>query len=71
VHLQCLKKYGQRAELEIAEEMRVPLATVQVAQSGRTDHWIASSARDNIEPRWLLARLPRPADDKNTTRCSI
>ncbi len=27
--LQCLKKYGQRLDLEIAEEMRVPLATVR------------------------------------------
>ncbi len=27
--LQCLKKYGQRLDLEIAAEMRVPLATVR------------------------------------------
>jgi predicted ArsR family transcriptional regulator len=27
--LQCLKKYGQRLDIEIAEEMRVPLATVR------------------------------------------
>ena len=27
--LQCLKKYGQRLDLEIAKEMRVPLATVR------------------------------------------
>lgn len=27
--LTCLKKYGQRLDLEIAEEMRVPLATVR------------------------------------------
>lgn len=27
--LQCLKKYGQRLDLEIAEEMGVPLATVR------------------------------------------
>jgi predicted ArsR family transcriptional regulator len=27
--LQCLKKYGQRLDLEIAEEMRVPLASVR------------------------------------------
>ena len=25
--LQCLKKHGQRLDLEIATEMRVPLAT--------------------------------------------
>jgi predicted ArsR family transcriptional regulator len=27
--LQCLKKYGQRLDLEIAEEIGVPLATVR------------------------------------------
>jgi hypothetical protein len=27
--LQCLKKYGERLDLEIAEEMGVPLATVR------------------------------------------
>jgi predicted ArsR family transcriptional regulator len=27
--LQCLKKYGQRLDLEIAKEMGVPLATVR------------------------------------------
>lgn len=27
--LQCLKKYGQRLDLELAAEMRVPLATVR------------------------------------------
>ena len=27
--LQCLKKYGQRLDLEIASEMGVPLATVR------------------------------------------
>ena len=27
--LQCLKKHGQRLDLEIADEMRVPLATVR------------------------------------------
>jgi predicted ArsR family transcriptional regulator len=27
--LQCLKKHGQRLDLEIAEELRVPLATVR------------------------------------------
>ena len=27
--LQCLKKHGQRLDLEIAKEMRVPLATVR------------------------------------------
>jgi hypothetical protein len=27
--LQCLKKYGQRLDLEIAKEMRMPLATVR------------------------------------------
>ena len=26
--MQCLKKHGQRLDLEIAAEMRVPLATV-------------------------------------------
>jgi hypothetical protein len=26
--LQCLKKYGQRLDLEIAQEMGMPLATV-------------------------------------------
>ncbi len=27
--LQCLKKHGQRLDLEIAKELRVPLATVR------------------------------------------
>ncbi len=27
--LQCLKKHGQRLDLEIAKEMRVPLSTVR------------------------------------------
>jgi predicted ArsR family transcriptional regulator len=27
--LQCLKKYGQRLDLEIAKEMRVPLSLVR------------------------------------------
>ncbi len=27
--LQCLKKHGQRLDVEIAKEMRVPLATVR------------------------------------------
>jgi predicted ArsR family transcriptional regulator len=27
--LDCLKKYGQRLDIDIAEEMRVPLATVR------------------------------------------
>jgi predicted ArsR family transcriptional regulator len=27
--IQCLKKYGQRLDLEVASEMRVPLATVR------------------------------------------
>ena len=27
--LQCLKKHGQRLDLEIAKEMRVPVATVR------------------------------------------
>jgi predicted ArsR family transcriptional regulator len=27
--LECLKKYGQRLDVEIAEEMRMPLATVR------------------------------------------
>ncbi len=27
--LECLKKYGQRLDLEIAKEMRVPLAMVR------------------------------------------
>ena len=32
--LQCLKKYGQRLDLEIASEMRVPLATVRKRLAG-------------------------------------
>lgn len=28
--LECLKKHGQRLDLEIAREMRVPLATVRL-----------------------------------------
>ena len=27
--LQCLKKYGQRLDVEIADEIRMPLATVR------------------------------------------
>ena len=32
--LQCLKKYGQRLDLEIAKEMGVPLATVRRRLAG-------------------------------------
>jgi len=32
--LQCLKKYGQRLDLELAKEMGVPLATVRQRLSG-------------------------------------
>lgn len=32
--LQCLKKYGQRLDLEIAKEMGVPLATVRQHLAG-------------------------------------
>jgi predicted ArsR family transcriptional regulator len=32
--LQCLKKYGQRLDLEIAKEMGVPLATVRQRLTG-------------------------------------
>ena len=32
--LQCLKKYGQRLDLEIAKEMGVPLATVRQRLAG-------------------------------------
>ena len=32
--LECLKKYGQRLDLEIAKEMRVPLATVRERLAG-------------------------------------
>ena len=32
--LQCLKKYGQRLDLEIAKEMDVPLATVRQQLAG-------------------------------------
>src|SRR5882672_12537121 len=32
--LQCLKKHGQRLDLEIATEMRVPLATVRRRLAG-------------------------------------
>jgi predicted ArsR family transcriptional regulator len=38
--LECLKKYGQRLDLEIAKEMRVPLATVRrqlVALAGKRE----------------------------------
>ena len=38
--LECLKKYGQRLDLEIASEMRVPLATVRrqlVALAGKRE----------------------------------
>jgi hypothetical protein len=38
--LECLKKYGQRLDLEIAREMRVPLATVRrrlVALAGKRE----------------------------------
>jgi DNA-binding IclR family transcriptional regulator len=38
--LQCLKKYGQRLDLEIAREMGVPLATVRrrlVALAGKRE----------------------------------
>jgi DNA-binding IclR family transcriptional regulator len=32
--LKCLKKYGQRLDLEIAQEMKMPLATVRELLSG-------------------------------------
>jgi predicted ArsR family transcriptional regulator len=32
--LQCLKKYGQRLDLELAKEMGVPLATVRQQLAG-------------------------------------
>ena len=32
--LECLKKYGQRLDLEIAKEMGVPLATVRRRLAG-------------------------------------
>jgi hypothetical protein len=32
--LQCLKKYGQRLDLEIAKEMGMPLATVRRRLAG-------------------------------------
>jgi predicted ArsR family transcriptional regulator len=32
--LECLKKYGQRLDLEIAKEMGVPLATVRQQLTG-------------------------------------
>ena len=32
--LQCLKKYGQRLDVEIAREMQMPLATVRERLSG-------------------------------------
>jgi DNA-binding IclR family transcriptional regulator len=32
--LQCLKKYGQRLDLEIAKEMGLPLATVRQRLAG-------------------------------------
>jgi predicted ArsR family transcriptional regulator len=35
--LQCLKKYGQRLDLEIAKEMGVPLATVRQRLAGLAD----------------------------------
>ena len=35
--LQCLKKYGQRLDLEIASEMGMPLATVRRRLTGLVD----------------------------------
>ena len=35
--LQCLKKYGQRLDLEIAKEMGVPLSTVREHLVALTD----------------------------------
>jgi predicted ArsR family transcriptional regulator len=32
--LECLKKYGQRLDLEIAKEVGVPLATVRLRLAG-------------------------------------
>jgi len=34
--LECLKKYGQRLDLEIAKEIEMPLATVRERLSGLT-----------------------------------
>ena len=36
--LQCLQKHGQRLDLEIAKEMRVPLATVRAHLTAPADH---------------------------------
>ena len=35
--LQCLKRHGQRLDLEIAKEMRVPLATVRAHLTALAD----------------------------------
>ena len=35
--LQCLKKHGQRLDLEIAKELRVPLATVRAHLTALAD----------------------------------
>src|SRR3954471_3404515 len=35
--LQCLKKHGQRLDLEIAKEMRMPLATVRAHLTALAD----------------------------------
>ena len=44
--LQCLKKYGQRLDLEIAKEMGIPLATVrQTADRPRRD-----GCRHHLQP---------------------
>ena len=34
--LECLKKHGQRLDLEIAREMKMPLATIRERLSGLT-----------------------------------
>jgi DNA-binding IclR family transcriptional regulator len=68
--LECLKKYGQRLDLEIAREMRVPLATVRrqlVALAGKREIVMCDLTRFESGKRidaWqcrVLGYVPPPA----------
>ena len=77
--LQCLKKYGQRLDLEIAKEMGVPLATVRQRLAGlaATGEIITCnltrfemarrSTRGSAACR-VMSRLQPPAERQNRRR---
>ncbi len=68
--LNCLKKYGQRLDLEIAAEMRLPLATVRsrLAELSATGAVVMCTLTRYEGDRtiealecWLSGYAPKPA----------